>query len=95
MVNENMNKEKEKNMRRIKLFDLLKNNVSFDKTLKKDNKFSAISAYVDKLNEENGISFAIDTENDFVEFILTYDEAKILGEAAEYMTKNIKDIDSE
>ena len=95
MANKNMNKGKEKNMRRIELFDLLKNNVSFDKTLKKDDKFSAISAYVDKLNEENGISFAIDTENDFVEFILTYDEAKILGEAVEYMTKNIEDIHNE
>ena len=83
-------KEKDKNIRRIKLFEILKNNISFDKTINENGKFSAISAYIDKIDDNNdGISFAIDTENDFTEFILTYSEAKILGDAISYMTKEI------
>lgn len=45
---------------------------------------------MDKLDEDNnGISFTIDTENEFVEFILTYSEAKVLEEAIKYMTSKI------
>lgn len=83
-------KENNKEIRRIKLFEILKNNISFDKTINENGRFSAISAYMDKLDENNdGISFTIDTEDEFVEFILTYSEAKILEEAIVYMTNKI------
>jgi len=85
-------KESEKHLRRQDIFSIMKDSVSFDKTINKNDKFSAISAYMDKINDEdNGISFAIDTENDFVEFILTYDEAKVLKDAIIYMLKNFND----
>lgn len=79
-------KESEKHIRRQEIFYTMRNTVSFDKTIKQGERFSAISAYMDSINDnDNGISFAIDTENDFVEFILTYDEAEVLKEAVTHM----------